>query len=83
MYLAVKTNFTPKISYDSSAPSSGASAKILTLLKPSLDVQHPLFGNKVHHFAPYGEPSGWGLFILASLAGLCAYGGYELVRKLL
>jgi hypothetical protein len=81
MIVTVKTNFTPPFTYDDSQPPSGASGMILKLLQPSVSWSGvPLIGDGER--APYGEPSGWGLFVLLLAVGLAGYGGYEAVRKI-
>lgn len=76
-----KTNFTPEFSFNplqKVAPAPGLRTAIMKLIQPSIDLDLPIVGKT--HYAPYGEPTGWGLFLLAALLLLSAYGAWKLLK---
>jgi hypothetical protein len=53
--------------------------KILALLQPSIHAMDiPIVGT--FDYVPNGEPSGWGLVVVAGVAGLALYGAYRVVK---
>jgi hypothetical protein len=98
MKVVVKTNFSPAFTYETPAAvaTAGAAApassvqklkanvmnKVMALLQPSIHAMDiPIVGT--FDYVPNGEPSGWGLIVLAGVAGLACYGAYRFVKDVL
>jgi hypothetical protein len=77
--ITARTNFTPTLTFDTAAPAKSAGSSLLKIVKPSVDVE--LFkGSAPAHLAPYGEPTGWGVFFVYGFAGLAAYGAFQILK---
>lgn len=79
--IVLRSNFTPDISLDLSRSRIGkAKSKLFQLFQPSFDLDVPVLGK--YHYAPFGEPSGWGLAVFSLAAGLAIFGAFVLFRRL-
>lgn len=79
LFVSVRSNFSPTVTFDpTKVDTSPLRGGILKLLQPSIDVNIPIVGNK--HYAPYGEPTGWGVLVFAIVIALALYGTYKLLK---
>lgn len=77
----IRTNFTPEFSFNplqKVAPAPGLRSALMRLVQPSIDVDLPIVGRT--HYAPYGEPTGWGIFAFAIVLFLALYGAFRLLK---
>lgn len=74
--VTVKTNFSPPFTFDPLASGQGAKG-ILALIRPTVDISLPVVGNQ--HYAPYGEPTEYGVLLLGVVGALALYGAYKLL----
>lgn len=78
--LTFRTNFTPPVTIN---PLSKVDVKpgfdLLSILQPSVDGNLPIIGRV--HYAPKGEPSGYGLAIASVTFALAIYGLFHLLTS--
>lgn len=79
--LTFRTNFTPPITLNpfSKSEVKEAGFSFSKLLQPSVDGVLPIIGEV--HYAPNGEPSGYGVALVAVVAALALYGTYKLIAR--
>lgn len=80
--VTIKTNFSPPISFDPLAKKEiqKTGFSFIEILRPSIDLELPVVG-KIH-YAPAGEPTGYGFLIGIAVGLLALFGAYTLWRKL-
>ena len=78
--ITIQTNFTPPLTLNplSKSDVKGGKNFLTTILQPSIDANLPILGNV--HYAPAGEPSGYGVIILVAIGALAAYGLYKIIK---
>lgn len=74
--ITIQTNFSPAVTFDPKTRKQGLS--LLSIIQPSVDIDLPVVGN--FHYAPYGEPNGFGVFVLIAIAALAIYGAYKIIN---
>lgn len=81
--ITIRTNFTPAFTFNPISKTSATGAKdfLFKLLRPSVDTSLPLLGD--HHYAPAGEPTGYGLAVMGGVLALALYGAFKLTRRFL
>lgn len=81
--LTIRTNFTPPVTINplSKTDATGLRKVLLSLFQPAVDGELPIVGNI--HYAPAGDPTGYGLYVMAAIALLAVIGAYQVGRKLL
>lgn len=81
MIVTIRTNITPPFVFDTSgkSPAAGAGGELLKLIQPSINADLPAPIGPLH-YAPAGEPSGFGMIVLSLIVGLALYGAYKLIR---
>lgn len=77
--VTIRTNFTPPITFNpfQKAEIKKTGVSLLSIIQPAIDTDLPIIGE--NHYAPHGEPTGFGTILVIAVAGLAAYGAYKLV----
>lgn len=78
--LTVRTNFTPPFTFNpfSKSELKEGGLSITKILQPSIDGVLPIVGEV--HYAPNGQPTGYGEMVLALIVGLAVYGAFRLIK---